>query len=112
MNAVRILLANEPRSYREAIAGAIRNLKPLVEVDEVEPEALDSEVERYAPHLVICSRLTPLVESEALAWVELYPGHGALSSVGLRGERSTVARMELAELLAIADQAEIMAEGT
>lgn len=38
----RVLLANEPRSYRQAIAGALQALRPDVEFEEIEPERLDA----------------------------------------------------------------------
>ncbi len=56
METVRVLVANEPRSYREAIAGVIRVVcGPFLEVLEAEPEGLDAAVLGVRPHLVICS---------------------------------------------------------
>ena len=52
MCGLRILLANEPRSYREAIAGAFRVLKPTAEVFVVDPTMLDAEVERLTGSLL------------------------------------------------------------
>ncbi len=110
MGELRILLTNEPRSYREAIAGAFRALKPNTEVFVAEPEALDAEVERLGPQLVVCSRVTPTVEVATLVWVELYPGHGSISTVSICGERSTVVGIELADLLSTIDLAKDLAK--
>ncbi len=106
MGGLRILLTNEPRSYREAIAGAVRALKPNTEVFVAGPENLDAEVKRRSPHLVVCSQATPLVERRSLVWVELYPDHGSISTVSIDGERSTVVDIELADLLITVDRAE------
>jgi hypothetical protein len=71
--STRILLANEPRLYREVIAGALRVVRPHLEVLVVEPEDLDGEVVRLAPDLVLCSRLTDVVETRPRAWAVLDP---------------------------------------
>lgn len=100
----RVLLANEPRSYRQAIAGALQALRPDVEFEEIEPESLDAEVGRLAPQLVICSHVTPAVRAAASSWVELYTDYGSISSVSIRLERSKVEGIEISDLLQIVDR--------
>ena len=100
----RVLIANEPRSYREAIAAAIRRLRPRVEVILVEPDELDAGVERLRPALVVCSRATGRVERGVPAWIELYPDLGSRSVVSAGGERSTVEDMGLPDLLRVVDR--------
>ena len=53
---MRILLSIEERYrvYMEAIAAAIRALRPDVEVEVVDKEDLEAEAERFDPQLVIC----------------------------------------------------------
>jgi len=104
MTGVRILVACELRSYREAIAAAFRILRPSIEVFEAEEENLDREVGRLGPDLVLCSRLTARVEDSVPNWVELYPGCGSRSIVSLRGERSTIEEIQLSDLLYIVDR--------
>ena len=58
MESKRVVFANEPRSYREAMAVACRVLRPEVEVILAEPADLDAEVTRLDPQLVLCSRPT------------------------------------------------------
>jgi hypothetical protein len=87
MSKLLVVMANEPRSYREAIAAALQTLEPNVGVVVVEPGTLDLEIERLAPQLVICSRLTHAVETGSLAWGELYPEHDSLERVSIGGER-------------------------
>ncbi len=112
MGELRILLTNEPRSYREAIASVIRVLRPNTEVFVAGHEDLDAEVRRLGPQLVVCSQATPLVELRSLVWVELYPDHGSISTVSIDGERSTVADLELADLLVTVDRAEDLAKAS
>ena len=100
----RVLLANEPRSYRQAIAHVLRSLRPGLEVAETEQASLDRELRRGVPKLVICSRATATVQGTAPAWVELYTDDGPLSSVAIGSERSTVAGIELDDILRIVDR--------
>ena len=105
MANTRILIANEPRSYREVISVAVQQLRPQVEVVVVEPEELDVSVERFHPDLVVCSRATDRVRSDVPVWVELYQGLGARSVVNVEGEEWAVDDIELSDLLSIVDRA-------
>jgi hypothetical protein len=101
---LRLLVANAPLSYRQAIAAAITALRPDVEVLLGEPEALDTEVERFSPDVVVCSHVTPLVESRVLAWVDLYPGGDRRATISMDGLRVETGGVELDDLLSIIDQ--------
>jgi hypothetical protein len=68
---VRVLVANEPRSYREAFAFAFRTLRPHAEAIVIEPEALEHEALRLRPDLVVCDRVTPAVAAITRSWMEL-----------------------------------------
>ena len=109
MSGLRILLANEPRSYRETLAAAFRILKPNTEVFVIDPDKLDGAVERLSPQLVICSRATPTVKTRSLAWVELYPEYRSASVVSVGGECSTIDWIELADILRVIDRTESLA---
>src|SRR5918993_5544117 len=52
----RVLMANEPRAYREGIAAVISQLRPEGEIETLEPEALDTSIERLSPDMGICSK--------------------------------------------------------
>ncbi len=106
MTGTRVLVACELQSYCQALVVALRELRPSVEVFEVEEEDLDHEVERLGPDLVVCSRRTCRIEDRVPSWVELYPNHGAHSVVSVLGERSTVEEMQLCDLVSIIDRAE------
>ena len=77
MDCQRILLANELRSYRQAMAIALQGLRSAAEVTAIEPARLEAEVERRRLHVVLCSRTTPAVRRFVPVWVELYGEHDA-----------------------------------
>jgi len=105
-----VVVANEPRSYREAITATLQALRPNIEVRIVEPEELDREVERGAPGLVLCSRATPTVEKEVPVWIELYPEHEPLAVVSISGLCLTaIEDLGFSDLLWILDRAELLA---
>ena len=104
MRPIRILVANEPRSYREAFVEVFRELRPDAEVREALPEDLDREVERFGPDLVFCSRLTPTVERDVPARVELYPAEEPAVAIFTAGELSTVMNADLNTLLSVIDR--------
>jgi hypothetical protein len=87
-----ILLANEPRAYRESIAQVLGQLRPNVEVITAEPEELEDRVLRLAPEMVVFSEEPGLVRERVPVWVELYPEYGRRSVVGVGEERSTIER--------------------
>jgi hypothetical protein len=98
-----VVLANEPRAYREVISAVFEALRPEVEVFTVDPEDLDREVSRLGPHLVVCSRCTGLVGRSAPAWIELYPDGASYAVVSLDGDRKTYADVDLQALLSVLD---------
>ena len=100
-----MLLANEPRSYRESIAAVFRQLRPGLQVKVIEPEALESNVVRFVPDVAICSRVTGAVRERVPVWVELYPGHAAHSVACEGGRRTEFAEIQLLDLIGILDRA-------
>jgi hypothetical protein len=101
----RIVVANEPRSYREAMAVACRALRPEVEVILADPADLDAEVTRLDPQLVLCSRLTEGLRTGSRAWVVLYPGGETLAVIQIAGHCVTTGDLGFAALAAAIDQA-------
>ncbi len=102
---MRIVLAVEPRSYREAIGSAIRGLRPHVEVEVVEPGMLASEVVRLDPELVVCGQPNTVAPNGRLAWFEYRP-YDDWAEFCLDGRRSKLADVQLDDLLSIVDEAE------
>ena len=103
---MRVMVANEPRSYRETIACVLAELRPKVEVLTVEPRDLERELLRVLPQLVVCSRVTRLINREAPVWIELYPDLGSESVVGFNGQRIVYPDIDLEAILSIVDEAE------
>ena len=100
----RIVVANEPRSYREAMAVACRVLRPEVEVILAEPADLDAAVARLDPQLVLCSRLTEGLRTGSRAWVVLYPEGEAQAVISAAGHCVTTDDLGFAALAALIDQ--------
>ena len=102
----RVLLAIELRSYRQALTTVLQSLCPDVSFFQAEPADLDHETKRLLPDLVMCSRVTNLVEGLVPNWVELYPDHGLRSVVSLRGVRWTLDGAQLSDLVHLVDRSE------
>ncbi len=103
---VRVLVANEPLAYREAISGVFQEVRPHAKIVVANPIDLDREVSRLTPNFVVCSKSTPLMERNVHVWVELYPGHGSQVTVSLGGEKTVFDGMDFNTLLSILDKAE------
>ena len=102
---MRVLLANEPRAYREALGAALRALRPNDRIRVVEPARLAEALERCSPHLVVCSDLTLLVGPRLLAWAVLYPNGASHAELCLNGRRIlTTTEVQLEDLLTLADR--------
>ncbi len=110
LEGMRVLIANELLTYREVISAAFKELRPHIGVHTTEPTDLDKEFLRLSPRLVVCSRTTPLVEREALAWIKLYPEHTSRAVVSLAGEKTMFDEMDFDTLLSILDKAERLYE--
>jgi hypothetical protein len=104
---VCVLVANEPRVYRKALAA----LHPEASVVAVEPTELDGMVVRTRPDLVFCSSLAPVVEAGGRAWTLLYPDGAPRVETCVNGERADVADLGLAAALVLVDRAVALAEG-
>lgn len=100
----RLLMANEPRAYREVIAEAVRDLRPDVDVMTVAPEEMDDSIAGFKPDMVICSVVTESAKKVPV-WVELYPEFSQQSVVSVKGEVSKIDEIQLADLLAFLDRA-------
>jgi hypothetical protein len=106
MDEFRILVENEPRSYREVIAETIGALRPDREVLIFEPGPPEAPAVAMEADIVLCSRgpdPSPLKQS---VWVELYPNGDTLDRVYVDGESITILDIEIVDLLAIIDQTE------
>ena len=109
MNGIRVLLANEPRAYRETLAAALRYLRPHHEVVDRGPDGLNGDLARLQPHLVVGSDIDHPPMAELLAWILLYPRGEAHVVVCVGSEQRIASDLTLEELLAVVDQTERLA---
>lgn len=100
---MRVLLANEPRAYREVLFEALRWRRPGLEVDVAEPGTLDAELERLDPHMVVCSRERGAARGGCLTWVRLYPEGENLAEIFSAGGRATIVGFKFADFLSVVD---------
>ena len=101
-----IVVANEPRAYREAFAAVLQELRPRIEVICIEPDDLDGTVSHGRPRLVLCSRLTEAVERCSDAWILLYPDRENRAVISVAGRRAVVPNVEFSQLLSVIDALE------
>lgn len=106
---MKVLIAIEPRSYREVIGLAIEELRPHLRVEVVEPGTLQSEVSRLRPDLVFCDGPDTVFRSAEIstrAWVEFRPYAATQAKVCLGDECSEIEDVNLDDILSVVDAAE------
>ncbi len=106
---MRVLITVQPLMYREALAFAIHNRRPDIEV-LVGPEAsLDGEIEGSAPHLLVRNDTdgadTDRLEG-ALCWVEILYSDGLNARVSLDGKVWEIEDMCMDDLISLIEQTE------
>ena len=102
---MRILVANDPRAYRDVIAGVLRVLFIDAEVITAEPDEVDAAILELTPQIVVCSTLTDTVETHIPAWILLYPGGTGVAVLSIAGQRTSVDGIEFEGLLTLVRQA-------
>ena len=110
---MRVLVAFEEahQVYGETIAEAIGRSRPGVEAQAIDWEALEEEVHRQDPHLVICNPPVPENPiSTRMAWVELSLDTQMPSRVRLGEQRWETLNPSLKELLKVVDEARKLGE--
>jgi hypothetical protein len=106
---LRILIAYEKshRLYGYALERAIKARRPHLVVETADgPEALEAEVERLDPHLVISNHLNTVDRGGRVAWLRLSHEPDEESDICLDGETSGLVNPRLEELLRIIDETE------
>lgn len=101
---MRVLVANEPLAYREALSKTLQELRPRVEVRQAPPEELRVQLTSFRPRMVICSQLPEALPSGPSGWLELYPGGSGSSTFILDEERVNVPNVQLVDLLSMLDK--------
>jgi hypothetical protein len=107
---MQLIVAIEPRSYRQVIGQAIRVLRPHIEVTILEPGTLGAGVRRLEPELVFAGQPDTFGASGSptgrSAWVEFRPYEEPPARVCLGGRRWDLDEVELEDLLSVVDQTE------
>jgi F420-dependent methylenetetrahydromethanopterin dehydrogenase len=105
---MRVLVAFEDdyRAYREVIAATIGVLRPHAEVQAASLEALGERIERFDPHLVVCSRPNTWDPGGRLAWVELSVDLLRPTKICVGGSYSERINPTLEVLLMVIDEVE------
>jgi hypothetical protein len=101
-----VLIAIEPRSYRQVIGRAMQALRPHIEVVVLDPDTLEAGVARLGPDLVFADRPAASSSSGGPAWVEFRPYEEPPARVWLAGRTWELEEVELSDLLSIVDEAE------
>ncbi len=99
----RVLIASEPRAYREVLAGTLAELRPRILVHHLEPAELDETTRRLCPALVICSQLSAIVQAHAGAWLLLPPEGAAWAAIGTGERGRALPATDLAAVLTAID---------
>src|SRR5918994_2922346 len=110
---MRVLVAfdEEYGVYGQTIAEAIGRSRSGVEAQAIDWEALEEEVHRQDPHLVICNPPVPENPiSTRMAWVELSLDTQMPSRVRLGEQRWETLNPSLKELLKVVDEARKLGE--
>ena len=99
------------RAYREAIAMAIGELRPALEVRPAALSDLGRELSHFDPHVVVSSRSNGEHPGGRGAWVHIPTEDGAdaeglLARVCVDGESWRTDGQSLAELLEVVDRTE------
>ena len=106
---VRILVAVEPRMYREVIALSLHQHRPDAEVLICPPESLEGEIGRFEPHLLVLDEdggTAPDGLTEVLYRVEILLGASMDARISVDGQAREVKDICTEDLLAVVDEAE------
>ena len=113
---VCVLITVEPRMYREALALVVQQKRPEAEVMLVPESVLDGQMERFAPHVLVCNDGDGAVPEEMLKSVVCRVDVLYTDSMAVRvsvGDRSfTIEDANLEDLLLLVDEAEMLVSGT
>ena len=105
---MRIIVANDPRCYREVLAAAFQGARPEFELITLESHELDDAILRLQPDFVVCSRVSEVVETRSAAWVLLYPDGQRLVITNVGGHRTETTDLDLEGLLSTVEHVEAL----
>jgi hypothetical protein len=103
---IRIIVATEPRSYREALVGVLQSRRPGDVVTAAPPDQIEAMLRRWPGSLVVCSEVLPIVAELAGGWVRL----GAGERLEVSGVPEVEAMAQRAGLEALVDAVDAVAK--
>lgn len=108
MAGMRVLIAYEERHrvYGGALENLLRTQRPHVSVKNVPPDEIEDQLERFDPHLVLCSGSNTVDTGGRGAWIELSPEPDKTSRFCLGGRYTEASNPRLDALLEVVDEAE------
>jgi hypothetical protein len=107
--AIRILVALEDdfRAYRDTISACLHVLRPQAATKSVGLEALEEEIERFEPQVVICSSWHKAVGFYGwLAWIQLSLDPTSSTKLCVRGRCFERTDLTVEELVEVIDEVE------
>ncbi len=104
---VRVLVAFDDtyRSYRESISFAISKMRSGTHVVAVSASALDAEISRLSPHVVICGGGATVPSGDETMRVILPTEEQNLARVSVDGASREIPNPSLIDLLVLLDEA-------
>jgi hypothetical protein len=101
---LRVLVANEPRAYRETISKALRALRPSIDVVDGVAGSMATEVQHFRPRVVICSHLPADASDKNINWIVLYPNGEHVVNLLVDGSHFSLADLDLEGILRVIDK--------
>ena len=109
MALVRVLVAIEPKMYREVIAFHISQQRPKADVALASRQTLQAEAKRTRPHLIIASEVPTMLTEKMdffFFWVKLHADGRLDADIKTNGCSTTIEDVSLEDLVALVDKAE------
>lgn len=101
---LRIVVAIEPRMYRDVLAFYFSKQHPLADVVLASPETLWDEVKRTRPHLLVAN-MVPSELKEKLYWVELCNDEKTVATISADGYSDVINDTSMEDLLGVVEKA-------
>src|SRR5918994_1489469 len=107
---LRVVVAYEDsfRFYRHVLTKAIEDLRPHLQVHSVALGAMEATLERFDPHVVVCSRPSTeyMTSGSVGAWVELPVEPSQPGEICHEGEYEEAVNPDLMKVLSVLDAIE------
>jgi hypothetical protein len=103
---MRILVAVEPKMYRETLVHCIRTNRPDADVRLADPDSLDREASSFGPHLIVCNDDAPNVRGVNVpSWVVVRYHDGLDASVILDEQDTRLYQdMSIEDLIGVVEE--------